>query len=159
MANAGDTLKLTPKERLTITTSAADSGGELLAMEARYGPGGSPPPEHYHPSQEELFTGVTGTVTARIAGVERSIGPGETVTIPAGTSHAFWNPGTEPATLRWEVRPALGTEQMFEELSSAGTTLAQALVISRYKQEFRLSNAPQRMLLDLVNPLARLISR
>ncbi len=159
MAKSGETLKLTPKEQLTIITSAADSGGELLVIEARYEPGGSPPPEHYHPSQEETFTGITGTVTARIAGVERSIGPGETVTIPAGTSHAFWNPGREAATLRWEVRPALGTEQMFEELSSAGSTLTQALVISRHKQEFRLSNTPQRMLLDAVTPLARLISR
>ncbi len=159
MAKTGDTLKLTAKEQLTITASAADSGGELLVIEARYEPGGSSPPEHYHPGQEETFTGVTGTVTARIAGVERSIGPGETVTIPPGTSHAFWNPGNEPATLSWEVRPALGTEQMFEELSSAGSKLTQALVISRYKQEFRLSSAPQRMLLDAITPVARLISR
>lgn len=159
MAKSGDTLTLTPKEHLTIVTSAADSGGELLAMEANYGPGGSSPPEHYHPNQEETFSGISGTVTARIAGVERSIGPGEKVTIPAGTKHAFWNPGTEPATINWEVRPALATDRMFQELSDAGSTLKQALVISQYKQEFRLSNAPQRILLDVIAPLARLIAR
>ena len=80
------------KERLTITSSAADSDGELLAMEAKYAPGGSPPPEHYHPTQQETFTGISGTVTARIGGVERTIGPGETVTVAALTNHAFWNP-------------------------------------------------------------------
>ena len=64
MAKTGDTLTLSPKERLTITSSAADSGGEPLAMQAQYAPGGSPPPEHYHPTQEETFTGVSGTVTA-----------------------------------------------------------------------------------------------
>lgn len=159
MAKSGDTLTLTPKEQLTIITSAADSGGEMLAMEAKYGPGGSPPPEHYHPNQEETFSGVSGTVTARIAGVERSVGPGEKVTIPAGMKHAFWNPGTESATVRWEVRPALATDRIFEELSDAGSTLKQALVISQYKQEFRLSNRPQRMLLDVIAPLARLIAR
>jgi quercetin dioxygenase-like cupin family protein len=159
MAKTGDTFTLSPKERLTITGSAADSGGELLAMEAQYAPGGSPPPEHYHPAQEETFTGVSGTVTARIGGVERAIGPGDVVTIPAGTKHAFWNPGSESATIKWEVRPALGTERMFEELSNAGSTFKQALVISRYKGEFRLSNATQRMLLDAMAPIARLAAR
>ena len=158
MAKTGDTFTLSPKERLTITTSAADSGGELLAMEAQYAPGGSPPPEHYHPAQEETFTGVRGTVTARVGGVERTISSGDRVTIPAGTKHAFWNPGTKPATIKWEVRPALGTERMFEELSNAGSTFKQALVISRYKREFRLSKAPQRMLLDAIAPIARLVA-
>ncbi|HEY3943793.1 MAG TPA: cupin domain-containing protein [Solirubrobacteraceae bacterium] len=158
MAKTGDTFTLSPKERLTITSSAADSGGEVLAMEAQYAPGGSPPPEHYHPTQEETFTGVSGTVTARIGGVERRIGPGEMVTIRARTKHAFWNPGTELATIKWEVRPALSTERMFEELSNAGSTFKQALVISRYEREFRLSNAPQRVLLDAIAAIARLLA-
>lgn len=159
MAKTGDTFTLSPKERLTITSSAADSSGELLAMQALYAPGGSPPPEHYHPTQEETFTGVSGTVTARVGGVERTIGPGEIVTIPARTTHAFWNPGTEPATINWEVRPALGTERMFEELSNAGSTFKQALVITRYRGEFRLSSAPQRLLLDAIAPIVRLVTR
>jgi quercetin dioxygenase-like cupin family protein len=149
------TFRLTPKEHLTLVTSSADSNGELLALEAHYGPGGSPPPAHYHPSQEETFTGVSGTVTARISGVERTIGPGETVTIPAGTNHAFWNPGSEEAVLTWEVRPALRTEQMFEQLSNAGSTLRQALVIPRYKEEFRLTSAPQRVVLDAIGAIIR----
>src|SRR5947209_11074529 len=96
------TFKLTPKERLELISSSA----ELLELEAHYGPGGRPPPEHYHPSQEEAFTGVSGVVTARVNGVERTIGPGETVTIPAGASHVFWNPGSEEAVVKWQVRPA-----------------------------------------------------
>jgi hypothetical protein len=48
---------------------------------------------------------------------------------------------------------------MFEELSNAGSTFKQALVISRYRREFRLSSAPQRMLLDAIAPIARLVSR
>ena len=157
MAHAGDVIELTPSERLVLVTTTADSDGELLAMEARYGPAGSPPPEHYHPRQEERFTGVAGTVTARVAGVERTIGPGDQLTIPAGVKHAFWNPGGEDAVVRWEVRPALRTERMFEDLAAAGSTLRAALVVSRYGEEFRLSNALQRNLLDLLAPAARLI--
>lgn len=149
------TFTLTPNERLEVVTSSADSNGELLVLEAHYGPGGKAPPEHYHPSQEETFTGVSGTVTARISGTERTLGPDERVTIPAGTKHAFWNPGGQEAILKWEVRPALRTEQMFEELSNAGSTLKQAMVIPRYKPEFRLSSAPQRLLLDAIGTFIR----
>lgn len=159
MATTGDTIALTANERLTLTTTTADSNGELLAMEARYAPAGRPPPEHYHPSQEERFTGVSGTLTARINGVERAIGPGDVVTIPAKVRHAFWNPGSEEAVLTWEVRPALNTERMFEELAQAGSTLKQAFVVPRYKQEFRLSSGPQRIALDALGSLARLTRR
>jgi hypothetical protein len=126
-------------------------------MEAHYGPAGRPPPGHHHPRREERFTGVSGTVAARVAGVERTIGPGDQLTIPAGVNHAFWNPGGEEAVLRWEVRPALRTERMFEDLAAAGSTLRTAFVVPRYREEFRLSSALQRTLLDLLAPGARLI--
>ena len=157
MGQAGDVIELTSSERLVLLTTTADSHGELLAMEAHYAPTESPPPEHYHPRQEERFTGVTGTLTARVAGVERTLGVGDQLTIPAGVKHAFWNPAGEDAVLRWEVRPALRTELMFEDLAAAGSTLRAALVVSRYREEFRLSSALERTLLDVLAPVARLI--
>ncbi len=155
----GDKLEMTPHEWLIVTTTTADSGGELLAMEAHYAPGGQPPPAHHHPSQEERFTGISGTVTARIDGAQRTIAPGETVTIPPGADHSFWNPSSEEAVLRWEVRPALGSERMFEELAQVSSTLAKGLVLTRYKREFRLTSAPQRLLLDAIAPIAGLFGR
>ena len=155
MDRLGDTLRLTASEWLVIKTSTAG----LLAMEAHYGPGAKPPPAHHHPSQEERFAGISGTVRARIDGVEQTIGPGETVTIPPGASHSFWNPGGEEAVLTWEVRPALRTEQMFGDLAKAGSTLEQGLVLTRYKAEFRLASVPQRLLLDAIAPVAGLIGR
>ncbi len=157
VAQAGDEIKLTPSERLVLLTTTADSGGELLAMEAHYGPAGRPPPEHFHPRQEERFTGIRGTVTLRLGGVERQLGPREEITIPAGVNHAFWNPGGEEAVVRWEMRPALGTERMFEDLAAAGSTLRAAVVVSRYRTEFRLASTAQRLLVDLLGPPARLI--
>jgi quercetin dioxygenase-like cupin family protein len=157
VAHAGDVIELTPRERLVLITTTAESNGELLAMQAHYGPAGRPPPEHYHPRQEERFTGVGGTVTARVDGIERTIGPGDQLTIPAGVNHAFWNPGGEEAVLRWEVRPALRTERLFEDLAAAGSTLRAAFVVPRYREEFRLSSALQRTLLDFLAPGARVI--
>ena len=126
-------------------------------MEAHYGPAGRPPPEHYHPRQEERFTGVSGVVYARVGGVERTIAAGDQLTIPAGVNHAFWNSGGEEAVLRWEVRPALRTERMFEDLAAAGSTLRAALVLPRYREEFRLSSGLQRTLLDFIAPGARFV--
>jgi quercetin dioxygenase-like cupin family protein len=150
MAPVGATIDITPSERLTILTSSE----ELLAMEARYAPSRAKPPEHYHPSQEETFTGISGTIKVRVDGVERTLGPGETLTIAPGSRHAFWNSGSEPATVRWEVRPALRTERMFRELAAAGSTAKQALVIARYKAEFRLASAPQRAVLDAIGRIS-----
>ena len=46
-----DTLKLTPHETVTIRSASP----ELLDVEGRWGPGGNPPPAHYHPEQDEHF--------------------------------------------------------------------------------------------------------
>ena len=46
-----DTLKLTPHETVTIRSASP----ELLDVEGRWGPGGKPPPAHYHPEQDEHF--------------------------------------------------------------------------------------------------------
>lgn len=98
-------------ERLTVRTPAADSGGELLELEAVYPPGGKAPPEHYHPAQEERFEAVEGSVHVRLDGRERELGRGETLVVPPRARHTFWNPGAEPARLLWQVRPALRTEK------------------------------------------------
>jgi quercetin dioxygenase-like cupin family protein len=152
---ADDRIELSPTERLVVITSTE----ELLAMEAHYGQADKPPPEHYHPRQEERFTGVSGSVRVRLDGVERMLDPGDELTVPAGTPHAFWNPQPGEAVLRWEVRPALRTEQMFRDIAAAGSTPRAALAVSRYREEFRLANALQRALLDVLGGVARAVGR
>ena len=43
-------------------------------------------------------------------------GPGERITVPAGTPHRFWNAGDEEAHFVCEVRPALQFEQLVETM-------------------------------------------
>ena len=38
---------------------------------------------------------------------------GETLEVPRRAVHRMWNAGDVPARARWEVRPALRTEEMF----------------------------------------------
>jgi quercetin dioxygenase-like cupin family protein len=85
---------------------------ELLQMEASYGGTGQFPPRHYHPSQDEHFEVLEGTVRTIIEDEERTYEAGETFDIAAGTAHQL--AADPPARLKWEVRPALRTAEFFE---------------------------------------------
>lgn len=103
---------------LRLITTGAESGGELLEMEAIYPGSGWLPPEHFHPRQDERFTVLEGSIRAIVDGVEKLYGPGESFDVPAGTRHQM---GTDvPSRMRWEVRPALRTAEFFERLHGDG---------------------------------------
>lgn len=114
MARAGDEIRGHDGFRLRLVRTAAETGGEVLEMEAGYGGTGGLPPEHVHPRQRERFEVLDGTIRAVIDGTERRYGQGETFEVPAGTSHTMTAEG--PARVRWEVRPALRTAEFFESL-------------------------------------------
>jgi quercetin dioxygenase-like cupin family protein len=104
-------------ERIRIRISAAESGGELLAWELWLAPGGRVPSGHVHPGQEERFTVVQGRLRFRVGRRSRVVGPGQSVTVPAGTPHHFANAGPTEAFVLVETRPAM---QMQELLQVAG---------------------------------------
>ena len=101
-------LSLGPHDSLEIRSSTP----EALEVEASYRPGGSPPPAHFHPAQDEHFEVLEGVVRTIVDGEERSYEAGETFDIPAGTVHQL--AADPPARLKWEVRPALKTADFFE---------------------------------------------
>ena len=152
MAARGQTLRLSASERVTVRRPAAETGGALLELEAAYSPRGRPPAEHYHPAQEEHFEVLEGTVRTRVGGADRRLATGETLVVSPGVRHTFWNAGDEEARLRWEVRPALRTEEFFETVDALvrsgkmrGTRpdpLLGFLLLRRYAPEFRLTSPP-----------------
>jgi mannose-6-phosphate isomerase-like protein (cupin superfamily) len=103
-------------ERIVFVTTAADSGGALLAMEATWPSGGQRAVEHSHPEIEERWEVLTGSASFLIDGVELTATSGEAVIAPAGTPHLAWNPAPLPAHIRIEMRPALEWERFVEEL-------------------------------------------
>jgi quercetin dioxygenase-like cupin family protein len=134
---------------LRFVRTAADTGGELLEMEATYERSSSPPVPHFHPRQEEHFEILEGTMKARVGDEPvRELGAGDTLDIEAGTVHAMWNDGPERARTRWETRPALRTEQFFEGIAQVfrdaqeqerepdGNRLA--AIVETYGDEFRI---------------------
>jgi mannose-6-phosphate isomerase-like protein (cupin superfamily) len=138
----GDVVSLGGHERLTITHLADD----LLEVAAEWDPASDAqrPLAHRHPNQDEHFVVHEGELTAAIDGVERVLRAGDTLDVPAGTTHAMWNTAAGPTRATWQVRPALRTAEMWasmSELRGGGRTPTpeegQAF-LQRYAAEFEL---------------------
>jgi quercetin dioxygenase-like cupin family protein len=110
---------------------------ELLVMEQSYEPDAEPPPPHYHPSQDEHFEVLEGSIALKVGHARSVVPAGESFDIPRGTEHTMGPAGGKPARVRWEVRPALRTEQFLTEMPEEfSERLAH---IQRYAEEFRLA--------------------
>jgi quercetin dioxygenase-like cupin family protein len=115
MAHAGQTIENPLSgERITFRKTAADTGGELLAFDLELTPDGHVPGMHVHPTQEERFEVVEGTMRFRKGRKKVIAKAGDVVVVPPGTAHKFANAGDETAKVRVEVRPALRMENLFE---------------------------------------------
>ncbi|MES2521754.1 MAG: cupin domain-containing protein [Gemmatimonadota bacterium] len=174
MIRAGDALtNPVTGQTLRFVRTAADTGGALLEIESTWAPRGAEPPQHFHPQQAERFTVLDGALRVRVSGVERELHAGESLDIPVAVPHSMWNAGDVPAVARWETRPALGTERLFESLHAfamAGAVNARgvpplldlAVLVPRHWNELRLTEPPpavQRLVFGVLGPIARLLGK
>lgn len=153
--------------RVTVRTSAAQTAGALLELEAHYGPGSQYPPEHFHPLQDEHFEVLTGKIDVRLNGVEQIYRAGQSFDIPRGSVHTMRNGGDKEASVLWQVRPALRTQQFYQNLwglSANGKTtsegipylLQMAVMLQHYDDEFVLASPP-RVVQQLAVPILALL--
>src|SRR5262249_27915826 len=114
MAHRGQTLENPASgERITIRRTAAETHGELLAIDLELPAGGRVPAgQHIHPNQEERFEVVEGTMAFRMGRRRVVAGPGEFVVVPPGQKHDFANTSDEAPLVGVEGRPALRREQV-----------------------------------------------
>ncbi len=101
-------------ETIIFRQTGATTGGKLIEADFYMRPGAFVAAEHIHPHQEERFEVIAGTLRGRVAGKELAGVRGETVVVPAGTPHLWWNSGDEELHVRVAVRPALTLENWFE---------------------------------------------
>jgi len=166
MAHAGQVIENPVSgERITFRETAADTGGELLAIDLELSPDGHVPGMHVHPIQEERFEVTAGTMRFKLGGKKVIAHPGDVVVAPPGVRHKFANAGSEEARARVEVRPALRMEQLFETtvaLAEEGRTtrkglpkpLDLALFVREFEQEVRAAFPPAWVQRVTLAPLA-----
>ena len=173
MVKSGDVIEHPiTRERIIFRKTAHDTNGELLQADFYLPPGGFVAAEHIHPLQEERFEVLTGTLRGRIAGKEVTGGPGETVVVPAGTPHVWWNSGDAEMHVLVEVRPALRIEVFFETFfglaqdtkvnpkTGLPNPLQLAVTLQAFRHEIILARPPrlaQRLLFGSLAPIGSLL--
>lgn len=157
-------------QRMRFLLTAADTDGALMRVETRNPPNAIAEPMHVHPHQETRAEVVSGTLRFVVAGQERRLGPGDSIIIPAGTPHRFWNDGDGEAVAIQEARPALRLAEFFDayfKLAAAGEVdehgrpplLRSAILGPEFAEEIRLVNPPwpiQYLVYMMLAPIARL---
>jgi quercetin dioxygenase-like cupin family protein len=158
-------------ERLVFRKTSRETGGQAVVIETFVQPNGFVAAAHVHPSQEERFEVLRGSVGFKIGRKKLVAGPGQRLTVPAGTAHKFWNAGDEEAHFVCEVRPALQFESLLETmfaLAADGKTnrkgmpnpLRLAVIANAHFDTVQLPFPPaivQKLGLALGAPLGRLL--
>jgi quercetin dioxygenase-like cupin family protein len=103
-------------ERAIVLEGTDDTAGQRVAVELLVDPGGAVLGEHLHPSLEETFEVLEGTMGFRIDGVEREGRPGTVETIAPGTWHDWWNAGSDELRAKVTISPGRRFEQAIQTL-------------------------------------------
>jgi mannose-6-phosphate isomerase-like protein (cupin superfamily) len=115
--HAGDSIENpVTGERLIFRQTSRETGGEAVVIETIVKPNGFVAAAHVHASQEERFEVLRGAVGFKLGRKKLVAGPGQRVTVPAGTPHQFWNAGDDTAHFVCEIRPALQFESLIETM-------------------------------------------
>ena len=172
MIRAGDMIENpVTGERILFRKTSAETNGEAVVIECFVKPNGFVAQAHVHPSQEERFELLKGSLMFKLNGTELPAGPGDRILVPAGSKHQFWNASDQEAHFVCEVRPALKFEQLLETmfaLANDGKTnkkgmpnpLRLAVIANAHFDTVRLPFPPawmQRAGLILGAPLGRLL--
>jgi quercetin dioxygenase-like cupin family protein len=172
MISKGQTLRNeVTGETLVFRSTAAETGGASVVVEAFVEPEGAVAAAHVHPAQEERFEVLAGELEFRLGKNTIVARPGDRVLVPAGTPHRFRNVGAETAHFVCEVSPALGFEQLIETMFSLAADgkvnknglpnpLRLAVIAKHHFGDVRLPFPPawlQRLGLAMGAPLGRLL--
>jgi mannose-6-phosphate isomerase-like protein (cupin superfamily) len=172
MIKTGDQIEnVVTGERLVFHATSADTNGEYVLVETIVQPGGQVAAAHVHPNQSERFEIVAGQVGFRVGKEEIVAGPGEVLTVPAGTAHRFWNAGEEEARFLCEVRPALGFERLLATMFALArdgkvnrkgmpNPIRLAVIANHHREDVLLPFPPawmQRAALAMGSPFGRML--
>ncbi|MCL6568129.1 MAG: cupin domain-containing protein [Meiothermus silvanus] len=96
-----------------LWVSEIDGQDGLSVLEHR-APLGDSPPLHIHHTEDEVFSVLEGTLRLRVAGQDRTVGPGQILLAPKGLPHTYRVESPEGA--RWLT---ITTQRDFENFVRA----------------------------------------
>ena len=91
-------------DAVTFLETSEESGGERTLGELEVASGGKVTP-HYHLGYTERFAVIEGQLNVRLGDVHHVLVPGEELTVPTGTVHAWSNASAERTVAHIELRP------------------------------------------------------
>lgn len=111
--------------------------GGLGVFELVVPPGANVPPPHSHSHNEEFFYVVEGSIGYSVDNESRELAPGQWMSTPRGSVHAFRNTGTQTARALVVLTPDIGAQYFRDvaEVVNAGGPPDRAKlleVMSRY---------------------------
>jgi len=95
-----------------IRIGTQETHGELLVADLRICAGGAVTGEHFHPTITERFTVLAGIIGYKLGGKVGIAQAGDTLDLPAGIVHDWWNMGKDEARVIVQIKPAIRFEQM-----------------------------------------------
>jgi quercetin dioxygenase-like cupin family protein len=126
VAKADEAFQMPDGSSYIVRRPAAVSDGAFVEMEFVLPPGCVPPPPHVHPRQVEEYEVLTGRLDLTVEGRWRTLGPGDSASVPVGALHTFRNRSGETVRVRNHHRPAMRFEEFIEctarTLRAAGIT-------------------------------------
>jgi quercetin dioxygenase-like cupin family protein len=139
-----EALRIGPVQSLEVVSHTPAA----LELESTWQTGGSAPPRHWHPHQDEEFEVLEGELTVELGSAPARVIPaGGRLQVPARTQHRMWNADQAPARARWRISPAEQTLVMFQTLDRAeqadgrsrlATNLGRLGMLWRFRREFRI---------------------
>ena len=154
MAKQGDKItNARTGQRMIFLMTGKESNGQRLEMESYNPKSDLREPMHIHPRQESNAKVISGQLHFIVNGKEQIIGPGESIHIPAGAPHCFWNEDDTEAHSIQFFTPALHIDEFFEsyfamandgKLDDKGMPpfLQLPLMGLKHKDEIRVTNPP-----------------
>ncbi|GAB3930168.1 hypothetical protein GCM10029976_031300 [Kribbella albertanoniae] len=153
-------------ERIRIRPKDAGEDRDILVWDLWLAPGGRVPSGHVHPGQTETFHVQRGTLRFRLGVFGRVlVGPGESISVPAGRPHHFANVGDTEVYAVIETSPALEMEALLRTAS----TMADArplprpvnllLFMDEFWAEVRAPYVPASLVRAFLSPVLRLVRR
>ena len=152
MARAGDRFVMPDGSVYVVDRPAAESDGAFVEMEFILPRGCVPPPPHVHRRGVEEYEVLEGSFEVVVDGAWRTLGRGDSATVPIGALHTFRNRSGATVRVRNRHRPAMGFEDfiaaMHAAVRAAGITRPRdpriPLVLSSVMLEFEDTLAPGR---------------